>query len=475
MWRAVQAGRARRIGPRLYTTNMTDEIDGVTRRNVWPIVAGYFHDALIADRTAVDYAPSEDGSVFVVSSRRTPVELPGLRIVPREGVPPLADDKPFMGGLFLSSEPRALLENLRPSRARKGIRRTLSRSELEEHLDRIALQRGEDALNEIRDSARSIAPALSLTDEFRELERIIGALQNTRPGELRSERGRARRAGRPFDAARVDLFGVLADHLQSLAPVFREPPESHDGEAFAFYEAYFSNFIEGTELPLELAEEVVFHGVIPPVQPEDAHDIRSTYELVSDPAQMSRVPDSGEDLLRILQEQHELMLAGRPGAAPGRFKVEPNRAGTYYFVSPEAVEGTLLEGYRRYASLPNGLPRAVYAMFLVSEVHPFVDGNGRMARVLMDSELSAAGQQRVLIPSVYRNNYLQSLRAMSRSHNPEPLPKVVEFAQRYSHAIDFSSLESARSMLDRTNAFMDANEADEAGVRLRLPGPEDAV
>ncbi len=473
--RAVKAGRARKIGPRLYTSNMTDDVEAIVRRNVWPIVAGYFPDGLIVDRTALQHRPADDGSVFVRSERARPVSLPGLRIVPRGGPGPLDDDRPFMGALRLSSEPRALLENMRPSRARGGVRRTLTRAELEEHLDRLARRRGVKALNEVRDGARRIVPALGLDEEYRALDELIGTLLDTRPGELRSARGRARRAGRPFDGRRIGVFDRLADHLQALAPVLRHPPERHDPDVFAFYEAYFSNFIEGTELPLDLAAEVVFHGVIPETQPEDAHDVRGTFELVSDPVQRARVPSNADDLLTLLREQHAVMLRARPKAAPGRFKSEPNRAGTYYFVQPDEVEGTLVQAFRRYDGLPAGFARALYAMFVVSEVHPFVDGNGRMARVLMNSELSAAGQQRILVPTVYRNNYLQALRALSRNDNPDPLSKVMDFAQRYSHELDFSSLESAQRELEATNAFMDANEADEAGIRLRLPTPADAL
>jgi Fic/DOC family len=473
--RAVAAGRARKIGPRLYTSNMSDDEAAIVQRNVWPIVEGYFPDALVVDRTALQYRPAEDGSVFVAASRTRPVELPGLRIVPRPPAPVHNDDRPFMGGLRLSSEPRALLDNMRPSRARRGVRRTLSQEELEEHLDHLISQRGEAGLNEVRDKARALAGELELREEFRALDRLVGSLLNTREGELQSRRGRARQAGRPYDDRRVELFGALADHLLTLAPVFRDPPASHDPPAFAFYEAYFSNFIEGTELPLDLAEEIIFHGVIPDVQPEDAHDIRGTYQLVSDPLQSRRVPHDGEALVELLRDQHAVLLAGRPGANPGQFKTKPSRAGTYDFVSPIEVEGTLLEGYRRYAALPEGFPRAVYAVFLVSEVHPFVDGNGRMARVLMNSELSAAGQQRVLVPTIFRNNYLQALRALSRNGNPVPLPRVLDFAQRYGRAIDFSSVLTARRDLDSTHAFLDANEAEDAGIRLRLPAPEEAT
>jgi hypothetical protein len=35
----VKAGRLRKIGPMLYTPNMTDPPDAIVRRNLWQIVA----------------------------------------------------------------------------------------------------------------------------------------------------------------------------------------------------------------------------------------------------------------------------------------------------------------------------------------------------------------------------------------------------------------------------------------------------
>ena len=49
-------------------------------------------------------------------------------------------------------------------------------------------------------------------------------------------------------------------------------------------------------------------------------------------------------------------------------------------------------------------------MEMVSEVHPFTDGNGRVARVMMNAELSAVDAARIIIPSVYRNEYIACLR-----------------------------------------------------------------
>ena len=34
-------------------------------------------------------------------------------------------------------------------------------------------------------------------------------------------------------------------------------------------------------------------------------------------------------------------------------------------------------------------------MFLIAEVHPFADGNRRTARIMMNAELAAAGEERI--------------------------------------------------------------------------------
>ncbi|WP_286145042.1 Fic family protein [Bacteroides caecimuris] len=46
--------------------------------------------------------------------------------------------------------------------------------------------------------------------------------------------------------------------------------------------------------------------------------------------------------------------------------------------------------------------RAIFMMFMISEVHPFNDGNGRIARVMMNAELVRADQSRIIIPTVFR-------------------------------------------------------------------------
>ncbi len=87
----------------------------------------------------------------------------------------------------------------------------------------------------------------------------------------------------------------------------------------------------------------------------------------------------------------------------------------------------------------------------------------------MNAELVAEGECRILIPTVFRNNYLMALRALSQNRLVKPLVQTLDFAQRYTGAIDFSALDRARAEFERTNAFLDSNEADANGIRLSLP------
>ena len=164
VYQAVERGELRKLGSRLYTRNLDEDPKRLIRRNWYILVAAYYPDAIIADRTALEGKPADDGSVFLISSKRRATELPGLIMRPRSGPAALASDRPF-SGVRLASTTRAYLENLRPTRERaERSARTLSRTELEERLDRLLRQRGEGELNRLRDEAKPGSPTEELGD-----------------------------------------------------------------------------------------------------------------------------------------------------------------------------------------------------------------------------------------------------------------------------------------------------------------------
>jgi hypothetical protein len=278
--------------------------------------------------------------------------------------------------------------------------------------------------------------------------------------------------GLPYDESRLVRFEQLSRYLLEVAAPQRDANPAHELSTFAFFEAYFSNFIEGTEFTLQEAERIVFEGVIPRQRPQDAHDILGTYHIVADPARRARVPASADELVLPLGEQHATMLAARPEVGPGEFKEDPNRAGATQFVAPEFVEGTLRESWRLYEPLPDGFARAAFAMFVVSEVHPFADGNGRMARVLMNAELTAAGQQRIIVPTALRGDYLSGLRATTHNAFADTYITVLSALQRYTADVDFSSRQAAELDLLRRRAFDELSH--EPGVPSGVLGQADS-
>jgi hypothetical protein len=470
---AVKSGGARKLGPRLYTRTMNEPAERVARRNWQRIAAAYFPGAVVVDRSAFDAMPTDDGSVFLdvgpEVARREALKVPGLTLRPRSGPGPVEGDMPLMDGLYFSGPARKFLDNMRPSRSRNGIpTRTLSRSEVEEQLGRMVAMRGKSALNELRDGARKVASALGAEAELEALEKLIGAVLGTRVATLATANARAHNRGEGFDARRIELFEVLSAELrQQLPPRTGEHEGSY--ENLSFFESYFSNWIEGTEFEVAEAEEIVFQHRIPKDRPEDAHDVLGTFELIDDEARRRRVPETAEAFLDQLRADHALIMGGRPSARPGEFKERANQAGGTSFVHPDLVVGTLIEGFRQYRVLPEGFSRAAFMMFLIAEVHPFTDGNGRTARAFMNAELTAAGLHRILIPISYRGDYLQSLRALSLGGNARPLVRVLEFAQRFATAIDWSDRRMAERMLAGGNAFVLPEVVDREAKRLRMP------
>lgn len=106
-----------------------------------------------------------------MADRSTDLVLPGIAFRTRSGFGPIEGiDQPFMGGLWMSSHGRALLENMRPTRARNHVRPTLSRAELEGRMERM-LRRGGGAeqLNALRNEVKNLASPLRMEAEAGEL------------------------------------------------------------------------------------------------------------------------------------------------------------------------------------------------------------------------------------------------------------------------------------------------------------------
>lgn len=466
-------GRVRKIGPRLYTTDVTSDPATVVRRHVWHIVGLLVPGSVVSYRTAFEGRPADDGTVYVVARTARIITLPGLTIRVVRGPGPLDGDQTYIASLFLASRPRLLLEGLRLTRTRGAhTSRALSRATVEEYLDRELRIAGDVRLNGIRDQARALADALNAADAFATLDGIIGTLLGTRNVPLATGVARARAAGQPYDPARIALFHTLHAALRQrpMRPCSARVGSQEAFRVLAFFDAYFSNMIEGTEFEVEEARQIVFEGKIPAQRPQDAHDVLGTYRLVGSPQWMAvSVLDAAsvDAYLDRMRRAHADLMAQRPEVLPGEYKRLANRAGGTTFVSPDLVPGTLRYGVELARSLDHAFARAVFLKFVIAETHPFTDGNGRVARALMNAELSARGEQRLLIPTVYRDEYLTGLRAFSHTQYPNALIEVLEYAQAFTARIPCGAYAEAEAFLRAANAFEWGGGPDNR--KLRMP------
>ncbi|MGN6650547.1 Fic family protein [Trinickia sp.] len=144
----------------------------------------------------------------------------------------------------------------------------------------------------------------------------------------------------------------------------------------------------------------------------------------------------------------------RTDKTPGQWKERANQAGNRLFVLPELVPGTLLEGFERVSALRDPVARALMTMFVVTEVHPFRDGNGRTARLAMNCVLSAENSSRIIIPTIYREDYLLPLKRLTNDRDADPFIRSMVRAQKWTSSFEYGqSRELLKDQLKRCNAF----------------------
>lgn len=457
----VQDGKLRKISGRVYTSNFSDEPETIVKRNLFEILGRLYPGALLSHRSALEFKPTSLGYLFVTYTYTKRRELPGVTLRFMTGKGPIEGDNPLSGDLYVSQLERALLENLQTSRQSGAKSKTLSLAELENRLEEVVRVKGEKGLNELRDRAKGISDKLGMEKEFKKLNKLVSAILNTAPSKaLTSPLALARVFGSPYDSARVALFEELFVKLKQ--GVFKERNEGNRTEKsyrnFAFFEAYFSNYIEGTEFELGEARQIIETSTPIYARDEDSHDILGTYKLVSNITEMKVVPSSPEELIEILLYRHGVLLSARKSKNPGQFKNKNNRAGETHFVDKELVKGTLTKGFDYYNALTDPFAKAVYIMFMVSEVHPFLDGNGRIARVMMNAELTKAGQTKIIIPTVYRDDYLGALRRLTRQRDAQVYIRMMDRAQEFSSTIVGEDMDVIERHLDKCQAFKEHTE-----------------
>jgi hypothetical protein len=146
--RLAEQGQLRRIHPGVYTDDLVQPLESIVRRELFAMCALVARGSIISHRSALESSrPTAAGNVFLTGPYRRDIELPGMKLRIAQGPGPLDSDiriPTFGGDAFISSQPRALLENLSASRGRRGVARSLHQSRIQRRDQQASRHRAND-------------------------------------------------------------------------------------------------------------------------------------------------------------------------------------------------------------------------------------------------------------------------------------------------------------------------------------------
>ena len=224
----------------------------------------------------------------------------------------------------------------------------------------------------------------------------------------------------------------LKAELDNLRPLDAEA-EGRIMQKFRLDWNYHSNNLEGNSLTYGETKALILFGITAQGKPLKDHfeitghndAINWVLDLVKGATELTEV---------FIRELHTLLLkessykeALTPDGIPtrrkievGKYKTQPNHVltvtgETFYFASPEETPAKmqeLIEWFRKEKAKPEVNPIILSALFHYRfiRIHPFDDGNGRVARILMNFILMQFGYPPVIIKTEDKENYYAVLR-----------------------------------------------------------------
>lgn len=224
----------------------------------------------------------------------------------------------------------------------------------------------------------------------------------------------------------------LKKELDGLRPLKVED-ESRIMQKFRLDWNYHSNHLEGNSLTFGETKALILFGITAQGKPlKDHFEVTGHNEVVNWILEV--VKEDRPLTENFIRELHKLLLkqpyevdAITPDGQPtkkqvkvGEYKTTPNHVKTptgeiFRFATPEetpAKMNDLIDDFRRKSADPEVNPILLSAElhYRFIRIHPFDDGNGRTARILMNFILMKFGYPPVIIKTEDKENYFSALR-----------------------------------------------------------------
>lgn len=218
---------------------------------------------------------------------------------------------------------------------------------------------------------------------------------------------------------RIDEYKRILDQRR---PLKKEEVQELD-RYFRIGFTYTSNALEGNTLTLSETKIILEDGITVGGKP-----LRDCYEATGHAKAYDwMLTIAREKDLTIteatIQKLHKLFYGGIDADAAGVYRGhQVFITGTDYLPpAPEAVPAQMASFVSEFWKLQKTLHPVELAAFShrrLVDIHPFVDGNGRTARLLMNLILVHSGYCVISIPPVLRLEYIHALQAAQRAHAP---------------------------------------------------------
>ncbi|ACK50135.1 filamentation induced by cAMP protein Fic [Methylocella silvestris BL2] len=220
--------------------------------------------------------------------------------------------------------------------------------------------------------------------------------------------------------ALIDDIGRRKAELDSLRPLsaaaFAQLQKYYDVEL-----TYTSNAIEGNTLTLRETAEVIEHGItVGGKSLRDHLEAVDHYEAVQ---WMRDLASRGEPIGEgVACELHRRIVARSQSAIAGVYSNLPRRiAGSpVVFPNPAKIPQLMQRFGAWLESSPPEPGSAFEAHFRLTAIHPFGDGNGRTARLLMNLLLIRDGYPPIAVRPEQRKAYLDALEHGSLTEDLQP-------------------------------------------------------
>ena len=186
---------------------------------------------------------------------------------------------------------------------------------------------------------------------------------------------------------RLEVAGLALGRLDGIGRLLPRPDDLL--YSYVRKEAILSSKIEGTQSSLS---DLLLHenSAVPGIPLEDVQEVSNYIAALNQGVELLKTLPLG---LRVIREVHKILVAGTRGetSAPGEFRRSQNwiggaTPGSAMFVPPPVPEVmpalSTLEKFLHSDRLPTLLKVGlVHAQF--ETIHPFLDGNGRVGRILI--------------------------------------------------------------------------------------------